>query len=242
MDWLFDPNIWSAFVTLTTLEIVLGVDNLVFVALLSGRLPAPQRARARAIGLGFALAARLALLGSIYWIMRLVEPLATVAGHAFSWRDLILIVGGGFLLFKGTSEIHSGATREDETPEVVNRSAGLLSTISQIVLFDLIFSLDSVITAVGMAQQLEVMVAAIVAAMALMLVASGPLSDFIERNASVKMLAFAFLLLIGMVLFADGLGFHVPRGYIYAAMGFSVAVEALNLWSARSKRKKHSNH
>jgi predicted tellurium resistance membrane protein TerC len=239
MNGLLDPGVWASFVTLTALEIVLGVDNLVFVALLSGRLPAARRARARAIGLGFALAARLALLGSIYAIMRLVAPVATVAGHTFSWRDLILIAGGGFLLFKGTGEIHKAASGEDsDAPEFAAPAVSLLWTISQIVLFDLIFSLDSVITAVGMAQQLWVMVAAIVAAMALMLAASGPLSNFIERNASVKMLAFAFLLLIGMVLFADGFGFSVPRGYIYAAMGFSVTVEALNLWSARSKRKK----
>ena len=238
MDWLFDADIWISFITLTALEIVLGVDNLVFVALLSGRLPARQRARARALGVGLALAARLGLLGSIYWIMRLVAPLATVAGHVYSWRDLILIAGGGFLLFKGTGEIHRGASGEDEAPEVAAREAGLLSTIAQIVLFDLIFSLDSVITAVGMAQQIGVMVAAIVAAMTLMLLAAGPLSNFIERNASVKMLAFAFLLLVGMVLFADGFGFHVPRGYIYAAMGFSVGVEALNLWAARSRRNR----
>jgi predicted tellurium resistance membrane protein TerC len=238
MVWLFDTDNWISFVTLTALEIVLGVDNLVFIALLSGRLPERQRARARVFGVGIALVARLALLGSIFWIMRLVAPLATVAGHVFSWRDLILIAGGGFLLFKGTGEIHRGASGEDETPDIAARQAGLLATISQIVLFDLIFSLDSVITAVGMAQQIWVMVAAIVAAMALMLVASGPLSNFIERNASVKMLAFAFLLLVGMVLLADGFGFHVPRGYIYAAMGFSVGVESLNLWAARAKRKR----
>lgn len=238
MEALFDPNIWVGFVTLVALEIVLGVDNLIFVALLSGRLPERLRARARAIGVAIALAARLALLGSIFWITRLIAPVATLAGHAFSWRDFILIAGGAFLLFKGTSEIHRGASGADEAPEVDGRAAGFLATIAQIVLFDLIFSLDSVITAVGMAQQIWVMVAAIVAAMALMLAAAGPLSTFIERNASVKMLAFAFLLLVGMVLFADGFGFHVPRGYIYAAMGFSVGVETLNLLAARARRRK----
>lgn len=237
MDWLTDPHVWASFVTLSALEIVLGVDNLVFVALLAGRLPLQQRGKARKLGLGLALGTRLALLGSIAWLVHLTDPVVSLAGRSFSWRDLILLAGGAFLLFKGTREIHLRVDGGDENDDAGRNVAGFVGTIVQIVLFDVVFSLDSVITAVGIADEVWVMVAAIVAAMALMLAASDPLASFIERHASVKMLALSFLLLIGMMLVADGFGFHVPRGYVYAAMGFSVLVEGLNLLAARRRTK-----
>lgn len=221
------------------LEIVLGIDNLVFIALLAGRLPQNQRAGARKLGLIVALGARLALLWSIVWLVHLTEPLISLAGHDFSWRDVILIGGGGFLLFKGTQEIHSRFDGENKE-EATRNQLGFAGTVAQMVLFDIIFSLDSVITAVGIAQKIWVMAAAIVAAMAVMLAASDMLASFIERHASVKMLALSFLLLIGMVLVADGFGYHMPRAYIYAAMGFSVVVEGLNLFSGRRGRNKKS--
>jgi predicted tellurium resistance membrane protein TerC len=239
MNWVCDPHIWASFVTLSALEIVLGVDNLVFVALLAGRLPERQRLRARTIGLALALGTRLALLGSITLLVHLTEPVISAGGWNFSWRDLVLIGGGGFLLFKGTREIHLRVEAQDE-PDPAAKAVGFLATIVQIVLFDIVFSLDSVITAVGIAEDVRVMVAAIVVAMLLMLAASNPLATFIERHASVKMLALSFLLLIGMMLVADGFGFHVPRGYVYAAMGFSVLVESLNLLAARRRRMRRN--
>lgn len=237
MAWLADPGIWASFVTLAALEIVLGVDNLVFIALLAGRLPPDRRDNARKLGLALALGTRLALLGSIAWLVHLIEPVLSIGGRTFSWRDLILIGGGLFLLFKGTREIHL-RVEADEDEEPARSAAGFVGTIVQIVLFDMVFSLDSVITAVGIASDIRVMVAAIVAAMLLMLAASNALASFIERHATVKMLALSFLLLIGMMLVADGFGFHVPRGYVYAAMGFSVLVEGLNLLVARRRRLK----
>jgi predicted tellurium resistance membrane protein TerC len=238
MEWLADPQIWASFVTLAALEIVLGLDNLVFIALLAGRLPPGQRDRARKLGLALALGTRLVLLGSIFWMVHLTYPVLSLFGHDFSWRDLILIGGGGFLLYKGTREIHLRMEGEEEGAATGRPAASFAGTVVQITLLDIVFSLDSVITAVGIAEEIWVMVAAIVVAMALMLVASGPLASFIERHASVKMLALSFLLLIGMVLVADGLGFHVPRGYIYTAMSFSVLVEGLNLLAARRRRSK----
>ncbi|WP_428532037.1 TerC family protein [Rhodopila sp.] len=238
MNWLLDPDIWASFITLSALEIVLGVDNLVFIALLAGRLPAERQGKARKIGLALALGTRLALLGSIAFIVHLTEPVVSLAGWSFSWRDLVLLGGGSFLMFKGTREIHLRVEGEDEHEPAAGRHPGFVATIIQIVLFDIVFSLDSVITAVGIANEIWVMVAAIVVAMMLMLAASNPLSSFIDRHASVKMLALSFLLLIGTMLMADGLGFHVPRGYVYAAMGFSIMVEALNLLSAKRRRMK----
>ncbi len=232
---LADPKIWASFFTLAVLEVVLGIDNLVFLALLAGRLPEHQQARARRLGLALALLMRLALLGSISWLVHLTDPVLTVFDHAFSWRDIVLLAGGGFLLYKGTREIHLRVEGEDEDGST-RPAAGFATTVVQIVLFDIVFSLDSVITAVGIADELWVMVAAIVVAMALMRAASGPLAAFIDRNASVKMLALSFLLLIGMMLVADGFGFHVPRGYVYGAMGFSGMVEALNLIAARRRK------
>lgn len=238
MAWLADPHVWASFVTLAVLEVVLGVDNLVFVALLSSRLPGAQQARARRLGLALALGTRLVLLWSIVWLVHLTHPIFSLAGHDFSWRDLILIGGGAFLLYKGTREIHLRVDSTGEGEEGARHGATFIGTVVQIATLDVVFSLDSVITAVGIANEIWVMVAAIVVAMAVMLAASNPLAAFIERHASVKMLALSFLLLIGMVLVADGAGFHVPRGYIYAAMGFSVLVESLNLLAARRRQAK----
>jgi predicted tellurium resistance membrane protein TerC len=240
MEWLLDPHAWASFVTLSVLEIVLGIDNLVFVAVLAERLPIDRQGKARRIGLCLALAARLALLGSIAFLVHLTAPVVSVWGWHFSWRDLVLLAGGGFLLFKGTREIHLRVEADEEHDAATGRKAGLLGTIAQIVLFDIVFSLDSVITAVGIAEDIRVMVAAIVVAMMLMLAASNPLAAFIGRHATVKMLALSFLLLIGMMLVADGFGFHVPRGYVYAAMGFSILVESLNLLAAKRRRTKRN--
>jgi predicted tellurium resistance membrane protein TerC len=240
MEWLLDPHVWASFATLAVLEIVLGIDNLVFVALLAGRLPQERQGKARATGLALALATRLALLGSIAFLIHLTEPVISLRGWNFSWRDLVLLAGGGFLLFKGTREIHLRVEADEEHEPAGRRKAGFVGTIAQIVLFDIVFSLDSVITAVGIAEDIRVMVAAIVVAMMVMLAASKPLAAFIDSHPTVKMLALSFLLLIGMMLVADGCGFHVPRGYVYAAMGFSMLVESLNLLAARRRRTKRN--
>ena len=236
MEWMADPGIWVSFLTLALLEIILGIDNLVFLSLLAGRLPAAQRESARKIGLFLALGTRLALLWSIAWLTRLTAPVLSLAGHSFSWRDLILIGGGLFLLWKSTTEIHRTMEHEEDAPETGRATVTFMGTVTQIAILDIVFSLDSVITAIGIAEHFWVMVAAILVAMAVMLAASNVLSSFIEHNASVKMLALTFLLLIGMVLVADGFGAHVPRGYIYAAMGFSILVETLNLLMAKRRR------
>ncbi|CDL00340.1 conserved hypothetical protein; putative inner membrane protein [Magnetospirillum gryphiswaldense MSR-1 v2] len=239
MEWLSDPQLWISLLTLAALEIVLGIDNLVFLTILSDRLPEPQRPLARKLGLAFALITRLALLASLSWIVGLVDPVFTVWGHAVSWRDIILIGGGLFLLTKATHEIHGSLEGEEEDGHggaVKAAAAGFAATIIQIGILDIVFSLDSVITAVGMVDQLEVMAAAVIIAVIVMLVAAGPLSAFVSAHPTVKMLALSFLLLVGMALIADGLGFHIPKGYLYFAMGFSVLVEALNL-IARKRRK-----
>jgi len=239
VDWLGDPQIWASLLTLTALEIVLGIDNLVFIAILAGRLPAERQDRARRVGLALALITRLALLASIVWIIGLTRPLFEVLGHAVSWRDIILIAGGFFLLYKGTREIHE-RLEGDMPPEATSRArTSFGGVVVQIMLLDIVFSLDSVITAVGMANELWVMAAAIIIAVVIMLGASGPLANFVDRHPTVKMLALSFLLLIGMTLIADGAGFHVPKGYIYAAISFSVVVELLNQLAARRRRIRH---
>ncbi len=234
--WLADPQIWASLLTLTLLEVVLGIDNLIFVSILAGRLPPAQQGRARRVGLTLALVMRLALLAAISWITRLTAPVFAVAGHDFSWRDLVLIGGGLFLVYKGTQEIHARIEGEGEHEAASGAPASFAGTIVQIGLLDIVFSLDSVITAVGMANQLSVMTAAVVIAMGVMLLASGPVSGFVNRHPTVKMLALSFLLLIGMTLIADGTGVHVPKGYIYAAIGFSVLVELLNQLAGRRRR------
>jgi predicted tellurium resistance membrane protein TerC len=237
--WVANPEIWLSLVTLSALEIVLGIDNLVFIAILTGRLPAHQRALGRKVGLALALVTRLMLLATLAWIVGLTEPVFSVAGKGFSWRDAILIGGGLFLLYKATVEIHEMVEKEEDAPDSPHGAAGVTfrGVVLQIAVIDIIFSLDSVITAVGMADQLWVMVTAVVVAMIIMIVASNPLAEFVAAHPTVKMLALAFLLLIGVILIADGLGLHVPKGYIYFALAFSVAVETLNHWVRRRRRR-----
>ena len=237
MEWLTDPQVWASLVTLTALEIVLGIDNLVFIAIVAGRLPLERQNAARQVGLSLALITRLALLASITWIIGLTEPVFAIVGQPVSWRDIVLIAGGLFLLYKGTKEIHQRLEGEEQEKARIGRTS-FTGVIVQIMVLDIVFSLDSVITAVGMANTLWVMATAIIIAVVIMLLASRPLAEFVERHPTVKMLALSFLLLIGMTLIADGAGFHVPKGYIYAAIGFSVLVEALNQWSARRRRSR----
>jgi predicted tellurium resistance membrane protein TerC len=229
MEWLSDPAAWTALLTLTILEIVLGVDNIIFISILSDRLPPDQRAKARTVGLLLAMFMRIALLLSIGWIIGLTQPLFTAFGHAFSGRDLILIGGGLFLLYKATTEIHAKLEGEEHVQEAGAGTATFSSVIIQIVLLDIVFSLDSVITAVGLTDTISIAVVAVVVAVGVMLVAAGPLAEFVNQHPTVKILALSFLLLIGMTLVADGLGQHIPKGYIYFAMAFSVFVELLNL-------------
>src|SRR5687767_286479 len=233
MDWIADPQVWIAFATLTVLEIVLGIDNIVFISILSSRLPKAQQPRARALGLALAMLSRIALLFSLSWIVRLTAPLFTVLGEEISGRDLVLIFGGLFLLAKSTHEIH--ARLEGESGGGKPRVAPTFrSVLIQIMLLDIVFSLDSVITAVGMVDQLAIMVAAVMVAVGFMMLFATPLSDFVDRHPTVKILALSFLLLIGMALVAEGLDQHIPKGYIYFAMAFSVGVEILNLRARRA--------
>ena len=227
MDWLTNPETWIALITLTTLEIVLGIDNVIFISILAGKLPKGQQRRARRVGLGLAMITRILLLMSLAWIIRLTAPLFTVVGKEISGRDLILIGGGLFLLAKATYEIHDKLEGEEGHASAKVR-AKFASVIIQILLLDIVFSLDSVITAVGMARQLGVMIAAVVMAVGVMMVAAEPISLFVDRHPTLKVLALSFLLLIGASLVAEGLGQHFPKGYIYFAMGFSVFVESLN--------------
>jgi predicted tellurium resistance membrane protein TerC len=234
MEWLTSPETWIALLTLTALEIVLGIDNIIFISILSTKLPQPQQRPARRVGLALAMLMRIALLLSITWVMRLSSPLFSVLDHPVSGRDLILIVGGLFLLAKATFEIHDKL--EGEPGHASTRvAASFAAVIVQIILLDIVFSLDSVITAVGMANSIAVMIAAVVIAVGVMLFAADPISRFVEGHPTVKMLALAFLLLIGMALVAEGVGQHIPKGYVYFAMGFSVFVEMLNL-RVRKKR------
>ncbi len=230
MDWLADPNAWVGLLTLTVLEIVLGIDNIIFISILAGKLPREQQPRARRLGLLGAFGTRLVLLFSLAWIVRLTRPLFAVFGHGVSGRDLILLGGGLFLLAKATFEIHSKLEGEEHGAGGARRArASFVAVIVQIMLIDMVFSLDSVITAVGMAEHISIMVAANVIALGIMLSAAGVISGFVDRHPTIKMLALAFLLLIGTNLVAEGVGFHIPKGYTYFAMAFSVLVEMLNL-------------
>ena len=237
--WVTDPQTWLSLLTLSALEIVLGIDNLVFIAILTGRLPAHQRSVGRKVGLALALITRLLLLATLAWIVGLTEAVFSLFGKGFSWRDLILIGGGLFLLYKATTEIHEMVEHDEDAGDKPEGAAGatLRGVVLQIAVIDIIFSLDSVITAVGMADKLWVMVAAVVMAMLIMIAASNPLANFVAAHPTVKMLALSFLLLIGILLVADGFGVHVPKGYIYFALAFSVAVEALNHWVRRRRRR-----
>ena len=241
MDLLLDPNLWIAFFMLTALEIVLGVDNIIFISILVGRLPPEQRDKARRTGLLFAMATRLLLLLSLSWVMDLTNDLFTVLGEGISGRDLVLLAGGLFLLYKASHEIFVEVeAREEPAADAQARAAAakamFWSIIGQIAILDIVFSLDSVITAVGMVDELPVMIAAVVAAVGVMMFAAKPVGEFVQGHPSVKVLALSFLVMVGMALTAEAFDFHVPKGYIYAAMAFSLAVEALNL-RARKKRR-----
>ncbi len=227
-EWLSDPQAWISLLTLTGLEIVLGIDNVIFISILAGKLPVEQQPKARKMGLSLALITRIALLASIAWIAKLTTPLFNLLGHGISGRDLILIIGGLFLIFKSTHEIHEKLEGE-EGHASAKVAASFAKVIVQIMLLDVVFSLDSVITAVGMAQHLTVMIAAVILAMGVMLLAAGSISDFVNKHPTLKILALSFLLLIGTTLIAEGMGFHIPKGYVYFAMAFSFGVEMLNL-------------
>lgn len=234
MELLSNPDIWIALLTLTALEIILGIDNIVFISILSSKLPESQQKRARLIGLGAAMVMRILLLFSIKWVIGLTEPWFTILDHDFSGRDLILLGGGLFLLAKATFEIHERLEGEQHQTQA-RFAPSFMAVIAQIMVLDIVFSLDSVITAVGMADDIEVMVAAVVIAVGVMMISAGTISEFVEEHPTVKMLALSFLLLIGMSLVAEGFHQHIPKGYIYFAMGFSVFVEFLNLRAKRSK-------
>ncbi|CAA7619197.1 conserved membrane hypothetical protein [Candidatus Terasakiella magnetica] len=250
MEWLSNPDAWLSLATLSILEIVLGIDNLVYLAIISNRLPESLRPRGRRLGLAFALLTRIALLGSISWVASLIDPVMVVWEHAVSWRDIILIGGGIFLVAKATHEIHGSLEGEADDSNAAGPEAqgsdtpttgtqprvSLSGIIVQIAILDIVFSLDSVITAVGMANDLGVMITAVILASLVMVAAAGPLAAFITRHPTIKMLALSFLLLVGMTLVADGTGFHVPKGYLYFAMGFSLGIEILNLLARRGKR------
>jgi predicted tellurium resistance membrane protein TerC len=228
MDWITDPQAWIGFATLTVLEIVLGIDNIVFISILADKLPPENRARARIVGLGLAMLTRILLLFSLTWVIGLTAPLFAVLGEEISGRDLVLILGGLFLLAKSTHEIHDNLEGE-EGHKSVRGAPSLVSVLIQIALLDIVFSLDSVITAVGMVDEIQIMIAAVVVAIGFMMAFSGTISAFVSRHPTIKMLALSFLILIGVTLIAEGLNQHIPKGYIYFAMAFSVGVEILNL-------------
>jgi predicted tellurium resistance membrane protein TerC len=243
LEMLSSPEVWLSFATLAALEVVLGVDNIIFIAILAGRLPAHQRERARRVGLAGAFVSRLGLLATISWIVRLDQPLFHVAGEGFSGKELILLAGGVFLLYKATKEIHHKleAANDEVGGVAVSAAVTFGGVIFQIVLLDMVFSIDSVITAVGMTSHVWIMVAANVVALIVMLLVGRGISEFVERHPSVKVLALSFLLMIGLVLISESFGVHVPKGYIYGAMGFSVFVELVNIRTTRKTRAVHLN-
>jgi len=236
-----DPTAWVALVTLVVMEVVLGIDNLIFISILTNKLPPEQQSRARKLGISAAVIMRLVLLATISFIVQLTTPIFTAFGHGFSWRDIILIVGGLFLVWKATKEIHHTVDPSDHKEDMVGKTVNLTmgAAIFQILVLDLVFSVDSIITAVGMTDEIVIMYIAVIAAVTVMMLAADPLAKFIARNPTIVMLALGFLLMIGMTLIADGMGYHVPKGYIYAAMGFSALVEGLNMLARRRKAKGH---
>ena len=237
IEWITDPAILASLLTLTVLEIVLGIDNIVFISVIVSKLPAEQAKRARQIGLALALVFRIMFLSLLFVIVHLTEPVFSIFGHGVSWRDLILFGGGLFLLVKATQEIHKDveARGEDEANLRGKANAGFAAIIAQIIVIDLVFSIDSIITAIGIAEQISVMIVAVIIAIGVMYVASGPISSFVHRHPTTRMLALAFLLMIGAALIADGAGFHIPREYLYAAMAFSAGVEFLNVLARRNR-------
>ena len=237
--WVSDPTAWVALATLVILEIVLGIDNLIFISILTNKLPKEQQVSARRLGISAALVMRLVLLATISFIVQLTAPVFTLFDHGFSWRDIILIAGGLFLVWKATKEIHHTVDPDDHKDTMVGKAVTMSmgAAIFQILLLDLVFSIDSIITAVGMTDEIAIMYIAVIAAVSVMMLAATPLANFIAKNPTIVMLALGFLLMIGMTLIADGMGYHVPKGYIYAAMGFSALVEGLNMLSRRKKAK-----
>ncbi len=238
LELLTDPHAWAALITLTVLEVVLGIDNLVFISVLVGRCDEKSARRARQIGLSMAFVFRIILLAGLTWVMKLTEPIFELFDYDFSWRDLILIGGGLFLIAKGVHEIHNEVEARYEGAEPSASSSVFFWVVMQLIAIDLVFSLDSIITAIGMAEQIEIMIAAIVIAMIVMYAASGPVTAFIKRHPTTKMLALSFLLLIGIALVADGFEVHIPRGYIYFAMVFAASVEVFNVVAGRNRRKR----
>jgi predicted tellurium resistance membrane protein TerC len=245
---LTDPAAWAALVTLIVMEVVLGIDNLIFISILSNKLPPEKRSGVRRIGISLALIMRLVLLSTIAWIVTLTAPVFAVMDNEFSWKDMILIAGGLFLVWKATKEIHHSVD-PSPSPDLLDKDKGKAAdvminntgaAIVQIILIDLVFSIDSILTAVGMTEHLPIMVVAVLVAITVMLLAADPLGDFIDKNPTIVMLALGFLLMIGMVLIAEGFGAHVPKGYIYAAMAFSAGVEVLNMWSRKADTKRQS--
>ncbi|WP_281530392.1 TerC family protein [Campylobacter hominis] len=236
-EWMYSPEAWISLATLTGLEIVLGIDNIIFIAILCGKLPVQQRAKARVLGLGLAMITRILLLLSIVWIMSLTKPLFSVFSQTFSGRDLVLITGGLFLLAKSTSEIHGDIVGEEN--KINAKTHSFFVTLIQIAILDIVFSLDSVITAVGMAEHLPVMILAVVVAVIIMMFASGVIAKFVDENPTIKILALSFLILVGVSLIGDGFKFHIPKGYIYFSMAFSLCVELINI-KLRSKTRKAS--
>ncbi|WGD48550.1 TerC family protein [Bradyrhizobium sp. CB1650] len=237
MHLLTSPEAWAALLTLTSLEIVLGIDNVIFISVIVSRIPEKQANRARQIGLGLALVFRIILLSALVWLIGLTEPVFTVKGNAFSWRDIILIGGGLFLIAKATHEIHGEVEADEAGDEDASGRSAFFWVIAQIIVIDMVFSLDSIITAIGMAQDIEIMIAAVVIACLIMYISSGPVARFIAEHPTTKMLALAFLVLIGVALVADGFKFHIPRGYIYFAIAFSAAVEFFNVLAKRNRKK-----
>jgi predicted tellurium resistance membrane protein TerC len=240
LDLAADPNAWLALATLVVMEVVLGIDNLIFISILTNRLPEDRRSFARRTGIGLAVVLRLGLLSGVAYVVHLTTPLFSLFGHAFSWRDLILIAGGLFLLYKATSEIHDQVAVDEEGEEIAGAAvrATVTGVIGQILVLDVVFSLDSIITAVGMTDDIPIMVIAVLVAVSLMLLAADPLARFIANNPTIVMLALGFLMMIGVTLIADGMGFRIPKGYIYAAMAFSALVEGLNMMVRRAQRKR----
>jgi predicted tellurium resistance membrane protein TerC len=241
-SFITTPEGWVALATLVAMEVVLGIDNLIFISILSNKLPEAERARARRLGIGAALIMRLLLLATVSYIVHLTDPVIAVAGLSFSWRDLILLAGGLFLVWKATKEIHHTVDPEDGKENIVGRTATLTlgGAIFQILLLDLVFSVDSIITAVGMTDHIAIMYIAVIAAVLVMLIAADPLARFIQANPTIVMLALGFLLMIGMTLIAEAFHFHVPRGYVYAAMGFSTLVEVLNILARQARKRKQA--
>lgn len=241
IGWITDPNVLASLVTLTAMEIVLGIDNIVFISVIVGSLPEPRATRARQVGLAMALGFRILFLLALFWLIGLTHPVFTLFGQDFSWRDLVLLGGGLFLLVKATHEIHRDVEGEGNGGPATKVADGFATIVAQIALIDVVFSVDSIVTAIGMAEQVSVMIVAVVIAILVMYFASGPVAGFIDRHPTTRMLALAFLLMIGIALIADGVGFHIPRAYLYVAMAFSAGVELLNVVAGKNRRKKRSS-